>query len=116
MCYKNVDLTYLEKNSGGNPEFIKGLIETFLKNEANYINELRQIFLEKNQDKFRFYCHKMSSNYATFGATNMVDMIDRIKDVDLQNTSVEEMDLLLNNAKSIHEKVQAELLQIFKKV
>lgn len=111
-----VNLSYLTKNSGGSPLFIKELILTFLKNEANYINELQQIIENKDQEKFRFYCHKMRSNYATFGALQMVELIESIKDLDLENEPSEQIDALLKKANFLHQNIQSELLETSKKL
>jgi len=59
----------LKQMSGG--DFINELIDTFIEDSPNLIEEIKSALNGKNADSFRRAAHSMKSNAATFGAGHL---------------------------------------------
>src|SRR5436190_21936160 len=75
---KNVDLSYLIDASGGNNQFIKEMIEIFLKQTPLYIKELKKLCKEKNWVEFRKIMHKIKPTITMMGIREGDDYVKEV--------------------------------------
>lgn len=108
----NIDLGYLIENAGGSRDFIEDIIRAFLKNEHNYIQQLKSIFQKNDQEQLGFYCHKIRSNYATLGVERGLNFVNEVKSLDLGEISSTEKENWLEQFIALHRDIKNELLLI----
>ncbi len=76
----NIDMDTLNalKESTGE-EFFKELIDTFLQDAPNLLQQMREAVAQKDPEAFRRAAHSMKSNAATFGAMDLSTMAKELE-------------------------------------
>jgi signal transduction histidine kinase/DNA-binding response OmpR family regulator len=67
-------LDNLRDTAGGDPTFLAELIDTFLEDAPQLLDDLRQALDEKNPASVRLAAHSLKSNGAEFGAATFADL------------------------------------------
>lgn len=62
-----VDLNYLHDVAGNDAEFIAEMVQTFLRKNVEYIEEMEGFFTTKNWEELGNIAHKAKSSYAMLG-------------------------------------------------
>ena len=74
------DLTYLTNMAGGNPEIIKEMIQIFVDQVEEYINEMRKLLDDKDYLSLGKLAHKSKSSVAIMG---MNDLASELKTLEI---------------------------------
>lgn len=109
--FYKIDLNSLKEFSGGNKEFEKELIELFLKQVSDDLNELEKSFDESNDFRMKSISHKLKSSMLVVGLSklnNDLDFIERNAEKREQRTASYEKyknikDILLKNFEILRE-------------
>lgn len=70
-----MDLTYLNEISGGDEDFIKDMIETFLDETPKDIEQLQSHLKEENWAELGDTAHKLKSSIKMFGFPTLKDQV-----------------------------------------
>lgn len=63
--------TFEELQATAGDDFVRELVDTFLVEAPQMLNDLRQAFAEGDANRFRRVAHSLKSNSNTFGATTL---------------------------------------------
>jgi HPt (histidine-containing phosphotransfer) domain-containing protein len=72
-------LDKLMESTGGDPEFVAILLETFANDAPGLLDELRSGLEAGDTDSVRRAAHTLKSNAATFGATVLAEMCGELE-------------------------------------
>ena len=70
MTEKTIDLsTFKNLQESVGADFVKELVDTFLEDAPNMLDDLARALAARDADRFRRAAHSLKSNSLTFGAT-----------------------------------------------
>ena len=90
-----INLTYLKQSSGGSNEFVKNMIQIFLTQTPNYLEEIKIFYKTQNWGKLQSIVHKMKPTMTMMGMSlkNQMDTLEEMakqkKDLDLMGPMLE---------------------------
>jgi HPt (histidine-containing phosphotransfer) domain-containing protein len=67
-------LTQLLEDTGGDPEFIAELVETFAQDGPEMLDEIRTAIASGDAGRLRRAAHSLKSNSASLGATRLAEL------------------------------------------
>lgn len=73
MEYSEPDLRYLNEISGGNEEFMKQIIEIFLEDTPQMLENIKNGLSNGDLDKVKFFSHKLVSQLPMVGINDAVE-------------------------------------------
>jgi HPt (histidine-containing phosphotransfer) domain-containing protein len=73
------DLNYLKSMSGGDPKFIREMIDLFREQIAEYKNIMPELLENKDYDGLSKIAHKAKSSVAIMGMTEVADMLKELE-------------------------------------
>ncbi|MEX0811395.1 MAG: hypothetical protein WD048_04195 [Chitinophagales bacterium] len=111
-----LDLNYLKNNSGGNPSFLKEVIESYLKNEPVYISELQGKLKSRDSNGVAFYCHKIKANFSIIGAADATLLINEINQLDLLHINEKAIAQYIHSLQKLHMHIKNELSEELNKL
>lgn len=85
---KIIDLDTLYEMSGNSPETVNTIINLFLTQAPEKIEELQSYLKQKNWTNLKMLCHKMKSSYALLGVRDLRKYMEVIED-DCMNDRVD---------------------------
>lgn len=103
------DLTYLEKVSNGDNDFIKEMINVYLKETPEAIDNLENHLKNKEWEKFRAVTHKMKPSFSFFGLKDLYDTIDNMEEYSDKKINLELLPDMTAKVKDICNKAMSEL-------
>lgn len=83
------DLNYLKTMSGGDPKFIREMIDLFREQIEEYNNIMPELLEKKDYDGLSKLAHKAKSSVAVMG---MNDVADLLKDLEILATEQKEVE------------------------
>lgn len=92
---RNYDLNYLKEISGGDESFVFEMVEYFVLNTPETINQLNQFFLNGEFENLSSNAHKFSSNVSFLGAHQLDELLEQIHLNILKNVKMEEIPQML---------------------
>jgi CheY-like chemotaxis protein/HPt (histidine-containing phosphotransfer) domain-containing protein len=101
-------LDNLRDTAGGDPTFLAELIDTFLEDAPQLLDDLRQALAEKNPASVRLAAHSLKSNGAEFGATTFADLCLQLEMLG-KSGQLAGAEALLTHVKEEFEKVKSAL-------
>ena len=111
---KVIDLTYLKEVAQGDEQFMKHMIELFIKQIPTNIKNAEEALAEKKPENFKQIIHKMKLPLATMGLSNAGKIVDTINQNILQPDFYEQVPLLLEEIKNICNDAIVELEEFMK--
>lgn len=63
------DLSEIKEMSGNDQDFIRELIELFVKNNTEYLQEVNNAFAQKDWERVKFFAHKIKPSILVIHAT-----------------------------------------------
>lgn len=112
----NDKYTYLFEVSGGNPELIKDLIDTFEKTVINLKQKIISDFDNNNFKNLPSYFHQLKSNVAVFDMHKWVEKFKDLEDTQIENYKNINIKKLLEEFTGEYKKVITEVKEIINKI
>ena len=91
--------------TGGDPEFMRELVLTFVDDAPRQLDEMQTACGDKNAAEVRRLAHGLKSNGADFGATDFSELCQRLEH-QAANDNLEEADSLIAALKTEFERVK----------
>lgn len=96
MTEKAYNLDYLNSISGGDEEFVKDMIQTFISHTPEEISNLRSLINEKNWQKVGEDAHRFASSLLFLGLENLKALAVQIEEMGIQQNDVHHIPALLD--------------------
>lgn len=93
---KNYSLEYLESISGGDKEFIKDMLQTFVKTVPEELKKIQQSIQNSNWKKAGEEAHKFGSNLLYLELNELKNIIITIETYGLEMEHTEEIPVLFD--------------------
>lgn len=103
------DLTYLKQISNGDNNFIKEMVEVYLKETPEAISNLENHLQNKDWKKFRAVIHKMKPSFSFFGLKNMSDTVNSMQEYSDKEIHLDLLPEMLAKVKLVCTKAMEEL-------
>ena len=103
------DLSYLNEISGGDEEFIKEMIETFLEETPKDLEDIKTHLASENWSELGKTAHKMKSSIKMFGYGSVKDQAFYIEQCGKKNENIDTLPSKTQEFISSLESVIAEL-------
>ncbi len=88
-----IDLKYLKELSAGNKAFEKEMIELFLDQTPNQIEQFDDSITKKDFEAIAKNAHKLKSSFKVFGAFETADILKKIETLALEK-DIDEVSIL----------------------
>jgi HPt (histidine-containing phosphotransfer) domain-containing protein len=95
MAEKAYNLDYLNSISGGDQDFVKDMIVTFIINAPEEINKIKNWVTTENWQKVGEDAHRFASSLLFLGLDKLKDMAIQIEEMGLNQTNVHHITVLL---------------------
>ncbi len=96
MAEKAYNLDYLHSISGGDQDFVKDMIVTFIINVPEEINKIKNWVTIENWQKVGEDAHRFASSLLFLGLDELKDMATQIEEMGLNQTDVHHISALLD--------------------
>jgi HPt (histidine-containing phosphotransfer) domain-containing protein len=96
MAEKEYSLDYLNSISGGDQEFVKDMVQTFISNAPEEINKIRNMVIAKNWQKVGEDAHRFASSLLFLGLDKLKTLATEIEEMGLQQNNVHHIPALLD--------------------
>jgi HPt (histidine-containing phosphotransfer) domain-containing protein len=110
---KLYDLDYLNSISGGDQDFVKDMIITFIENVPEELNKIRNLIASKNWPKVGEDAHKFASSLLFLGLDNLKLIATRIEEHGLSGENVDQIPVLIDQLETGCRQIIIELKQDF---
>lgn len=87
----NYSLDYLKSISGGDEEFVKEMIQTFITNVPNELISLHNLITQKNWSKVGAESHRFASNLVFLELTSLRSIAIQIEDIGSKQTQTDQI-------------------------
>ena len=105
------DLSYLNKISNGDIDFIKEMIDVYMKQTPEAINNLEKYLENKDWQMLRAAAHKMKPSFTFFGLTAMDAIINSLEEYSEKEIHLELLPEMIAKIKLVCVKAMTELKQ-----
>lgn len=102
--------------SGGNPEIVKGMIEIFVDQAHEYIQEIQMHLDEKNYLALGKLAHKAKSSISIMGMTELAEELKTLELLARESQEVERYPAMVQNFKTLCAQAVEELSGIASKL
>ena len=93
MNYPKPDLTYLKDMADGDENFIREIIEIFLRNGPESLVLMREYALSGNHEKLKFVAHKLLPELTFVGILSAIPDVEKIS---LESDQMNDLPIALN--------------------
>jgi CheY-like chemotaxis protein len=90
----------LEENCGGNKEFMKTMIEIFISQTSEILNQIQYHIVQKEYDPIKKLAHKLKASVGMLGITVLIPLV---KTVELYEQPEENPEDFIQHAKELNE-------------
>ncbi len=80
MNYRIIDIEHIKTFTGGDPVFIRQLVDIFLKRTPEYMDELKEAVKAKEWEKIKTMAHKVKPTFTYVGMGTFTDKVGIIED------------------------------------
>ena len=77
---KELQLDYLYEFADGDNTFVREMIDLFVKNAPDFIENMKEGFKKNDWEKLRYNAHKFSPQLAFFGLNTIIEEVDSIEE------------------------------------
>jgi hypothetical protein len=77
---KELQLDYLYEFADGDNTFVREMIDLFVKNAPDFIENMKEGFKKNDWEKLRYNAHKFSPQLAFFGLKTIIEEVDSIEE------------------------------------
>jgi HPt (histidine-containing phosphotransfer) domain-containing protein len=110
---KKYNLDYLNSISGGDQDFIKDMLETFVTNVPLELKKIRNFVNEENWQKAGEDAHKFASSLLFLGLHDLRAIAIKIEDYGIAKVNIDQIPRLLNQLEDDCSQLIIELKQDF---
>jgi HPt (histidine-containing phosphotransfer) domain-containing protein len=103
------DLTYLRQVSNGDNDFIKEMIEVYMQQTPEAINNLEKHLKNKDWKMLRAVTHKMKPSFSFFGLKDLYDIADSMEEYSAKEIHLELLPDMIDKVKLTCNKAMVEL-------
>lgn len=89
MNIRRYDLAYLEEISGGDKDFILDMIQTFVSNAPDELNDLKNIAKNSEWSRLGESAHKFAPGLQFLGLTSLRPVINQIEEFAFEQKKLE---------------------------
>lgn len=100
MAEKHYNLDYLQSISGGDEDFVKDMLMTFITNVPEELAKLKNLLAEKNWQKVGENAHKFASSLLLLKLEHLKDIATQIEEYGLENKNIDQIPILLTSLES----------------
>ena len=112
-CSKD-KLYSLEMFEADDPEFVRSIVEMFVKNTPGTIEEIKTAFEKDEMEDLRQHAHKIKPHFTFFGAPDLQQAFQMIEDIAKTSNNKEKLPELIDSAEKTSslmiEQMKADLL------
>ena len=109
MTEKSYNLDYLENISGGDQEFVKDMIQTFIMNAPEDLEKIKNWIENKNWQKVGEDAHRFASSLLFLGLDHLKSIANTIEEMGIKQFDVESIP-------GLFEKLEKSCYQIIKEL
>jgi signal transduction histidine kinase/CheY-like chemotaxis protein len=113
---KHYDLTYLKEHADGDENFLREMIQIFLKDTPQIISDLKTSINEENFEKIKFNSHSMKGGFLTLGITQAGELIREIERMAEQKSNLQEINKHFVKIEKIFNETQVLLEEELEKI
>jgi len=106
---KQINLQYFQELSGGDPVFIKEMLELFLSTTSLEVENFSSLIASSNFDAIASLAHKMKAPIQMMGATKLFDLVKSIESGAKSRKSIEELSQMISEMHSMLENLSIEI-------
>lgn len=107
---KVINLNYLNELAKGNPEFIKEMIDIFLEDNKEEIENLEKSIQSKNYVSIKEIAHKMKSTIAFVGLDQIIENdLTEIEQLAIDNPDIRKIEPFFLKVKEVCQRAAEEL-------
>ncbi len=103
------DLTYLKQVSNGDNDFIKEMIEVYMQQTPEAINNLEKYLKNKDWKMLRAVTHKMKPSFSFFGLKDMYEIANSMEEYSAKEIHLELLPEMIAKVKLTCDKAMIEL-------
>lgn len=103
------DLTYLKEASAGNVQFIREMVDIFLRQTPPALKFARELLNDKQWEKFRQTVHKTKPTIAMVGITGLVDDVKTMENLAKEESEFDRISEILEKVNKVCAKAYIEL-------
>lgn len=103
------DLSYLKEASAGNKQFIKEMVEIFLRQTPPALKHAKELLQEKQWEKFRQTVHKTKPTISMVGIKGLVEDVKTMENLAKMEADVQEISKILEKVDTICQQAYVEL-------
>ena len=96
MADKQYNLDYLNSISGGDQDFIKDMLETFVTNVPLELNKIKELVASENWHKAGEDAHRFASSLLYLGLDELRTIATKIEDFGIEKINIDQIPGLLN--------------------
>ena len=96
MEEKHYNLDYLNSISGGDQDFIKDMLETFISNVPEDLKKIRGLMVAENWQKVGEDAHKFASSLLFLGLDNLKSIATNIEESGLNRKNIQNIPIMLD--------------------
>lgn len=96
MTERSYNLDYLENISGGDPDFVKDMIHTFIINVPEDLEKIKNWVTIKNWQKVGEDSHRFASSLLFLGLDNLKTIANTIEDLGIKQSDVDNIPALID--------------------
>lgn len=110
---KMIDLSNLYEMSGNSPETVNTIINLFLTQAPERIDELASFMEQRNWESLKMICHKMKSSYALLGVRDLRKYMEIIEEDCMNNTvDIGKFESMMSSIVQLNTKLVIELKNV----
>ncbi len=106
---KVTDLAYMEEAAGGSSEFMESMIDIFLKQTPEFIEQLHETLAARDWTKMKALAHKIRPTYISFGINSLKPALERLEWICQKEQSLEELPKIIKEIEQTSEIAYNEL-------
>jgi len=91
------DLNYLKTMSGGDPKFIREMIDLFREQIHEYKSIMPELLVKKDYESLSKIAHKAKSSVAVMGMTQVADLLKELEILAHDRKEVDRYESLVNH-------------------
>jgi HPt (histidine-containing phosphotransfer) domain-containing protein len=113
MAEKSYNLDYLENISGGDQEFVKDMIQTFIVNAPEDLGKIKKWIENKNWQKVGEDAHRFASSLLFLGLDHLKGVANTIEEMGIKQSDVDSIPGLLEDLEKGCDQIIKELKRDF---
>ncbi|MCH8904108.1 MAG: Hpt domain-containing protein [Bacteroidetes bacterium] len=103
------DLTYLREMANGDEEFVLKMVNTYLENTPQALDDLEVAAKEENMDRLRAIAHKMKQSIEFMGISSIKETATQIEHYAKEDENIDNLATMVEQVVDVSKKAMEEL-------